>query len=72
MMAEKLLLINSVRHVPGSVSAQGDVVLKFEAETKEGPMLLHFTSAAASQLKAFLDTPVKSMRRGGTLAPESD
>ena len=27
---------------------------------------------AFSEVEKFLDTPVKSMRRGGTLAPESD
>ena len=42
-MAEKLLLINSVKPVRGSVSAEGDVVLKFEVETEHGPRLLHFT-----------------------------
>ena len=69
-MVEKLLLINSVKPVQGSVSAEGDVVLKFEVETKDGPRLLHFTSKAASELKGLLDTPVRSMRLGGTHKPK--
>ena len=64
------LVIRGVKAVPGVVDQTGDVVLKFDAVTDQGPALLIFTATAADHLKRLLDTPAKSMRLGGKLAPE--
>ena len=69
-MTKKVLLINSVKPVQGSVGAEGDVLLKFEVETKDAPMLLHFTSTAASDLKELLKTSITSMRLGDIHKPK--
>lgn len=66
----KEIRITSVKPVPGAVGPGGDIVLKYEVETPDGPMHLHFTSTAASELKGLLDTSVKTMKLGGGFKPK--
>ena len=54
-----------MKPVQGSVGSRGDVLLKYECETSDGPMMMQFSQSAAAALKAYLDTPAKGMRSAG-------
>ena len=62
----KTIVIKSVKSANShKTEVGGKVVLRFDAETDDGPVRLHIEQPAASDLRAFLGTPVTGMKSGG-------
>ena len=62
----KVITVMSVKAVQGSVGSKGDTLRKFECETSEGTLLLHFEHDAALALKELIiSAPATIMQSGG-------